>query len=105
MAEWIGIGGLGPSIVVGPAIVADELQQWVEDGFNLAYAVTHETFADIVEHLVPELQKRGAYRTEYASGTLREKLFGGGPRLPATHPAARYRDLATVAGQGHAAAE
>ena len=109
LAEWIGIGGLGPLMVGGPAAVADELQQWVEDtdvdGFNLAYAVTHETFADIVEHLVPELQKRGAYRTEYASGTLREKLFGAGPRLPATHPAARYRDLAAVAGRGRAAAE
>ena len=109
LAEWIGIGGLGPLIVGGPATVADELQHWVEDtdvdGFNLAYAVTHETFADIVEHLVPELQRRGAYRREYSVGTLREKLFGAGPRLPATHPAARYRDLAAVAGQGRAAAE
>src|SRR6202034_2114013 len=109
LAEWIGIGGLGPLVVGGPATVADELQQWVEDtdvdGFNLAYAVTHETFTDIVEHLVPELQKRGAYRREYASGTLREKLFGAGSRLPATHPAARYRDLDAVAGRGRAAAE
>ena len=105
MAEWIGIGGLGPSIVGGPAIVADELQQWVEDGFNLAYAVTHETFADIVEHLVPELQRRGAYRKEYGLGALREKLFGAGPRLPATHSAAHYRDLGAVARQERAAAE
>jgi long-chain alkane monooxygenase len=109
LAEWIGIGGLGPLIVGGPATVADELQAWVEetdvDGFNLAYAVTHETFADIVEHLVPELQRRGAYRREYTSGTLREKLFGGGSRLPETHPAARYRDLDAVSGQGRAAAE
>jgi FMN-dependent oxidoreductase (nitrilotriacetate monooxygenase family) len=109
LAEWIGIGGLGPLIVGGPASVANELQQWVEDtdvdGFNLAYAVTHETFADIVEHLVPELQRRGAYRKEYTSGTLREKLFGGGPRLPATHPAAGYRGLAANAGRGRTAAE
>jgi FMN-dependent oxidoreductase (nitrilotriacetate monooxygenase family) len=109
LAEWIGIGGLGPRIVGGPATVADELQAWVEetdvDGFNLAYAVTHETFVDIVEHLVPELQKRGAYRTQYPPGTLREKLFGAGPRLPATHPAARYRDLDLAARQSRAAAE
>jgi hypothetical protein len=89
--------------------VADELQQWVEDtdvdGFNLAYAVTHETFADIVEHLVPELQRRGAYRTEYTPGTLREKLFGGGPRLPETHPGAGYRDLEAAARRGRVAAE
>ncbi len=86
-----------------------KLQQWVEetdvDGFNLAYAVTHETFDDIVEHLfVPELQKRGVYRRDYAPGTLREKLFGAGPRLPDSHPAARYRDPARFA-NGRAAAE
>ena len=48
---------------------------------------------DVVDLLVPELQKRGVYKTEYRSGTLREKLFGDGPRLPANHPGAGYRDL------------
>jgi hypothetical protein len=66
------------------------------DGFNLPYAVTHETFSDIVMHLVPELQKRGRYKRDYAPGTLREKRFGGGPRLPNTHVGARYRDLASL---------
>ncbi|MOA17902.1 Dimethyl-sulfide monooxygenase [compost metagenome] len=66
------------------------------DGFNLAYAVTHETFVDVVELLIPELQRRGAFKTEYAPGTLREKLFGAGPRLPENHPAAGYRDLAAL---------
>ena len=109
LAEWIGIGGLGPVFVGGPQTVADLLEEWVRDtdvdGFNLAYAVTHETFADIVEHLVPELQKRGVYKTDYASGTLREKLFGAGARLPQSHPGARYRDLAAVAGPALTAAE
>ncbi len=109
LAEWIGIGGLGPLVVGGPSTVADELQQWVEetdvDGFNLAYAVTHETFADIVEHLVPELQKRGVYRKHYVAGTLREKLFGGGARLPSNHPAARYRNLQPAPRSGSVAAE
>ena len=85
LAEWIGIGGLGPLFVGGPQTVADLLEEWVEDtdvdGFNLAYAVTHETFSDIVTHLVPELQKRGRYKHDYAPGTLREKLFGGGTAL------------------------
>ena len=74
------------------------------DGFNLAYAVTHETFVDVVELLVPELQKRGVYKTEYAPGTLREKLFGDGPRLPASHPGAAYRDLGRLHGPLAAAA-
>jgi len=97
LAEWIGIGGLGPVFVGGPSTVADLLEEWVAetdvDGFNLAYAVTHETFADIVGHLVPELQRRGIYKKDYATGTLREKLFGAGPRLPDSHIGARYRHL------------
>ncbi|MFS0826670.1 LLM class flavin-dependent oxidoreductase [Pseudomonas phoenicis] len=97
LADWVGIGGFGPLIVGSPQTVADELQAWVEDtdvdGFNFAYALAHETFRDVVELLVPELQKRGVYKTEYRTGTLREKLFGDGPRLPDSHPAAGYRDL------------
>jgi long-chain alkane monooxygenase len=38
------------------------------------------------------LQQRGLMQREYAEGTLRRKLFGHGDRLPARHPAARYRD-------------
>lgn len=83
--------------VGSPETVADLLQEWVEetdvDGFNLAYALTHETFIDAVDLLVPELQKRGVYKTEYAQGTLREKLLGDGARLGANHPGAGYRDL------------
>ena len=81
LAEWIGIGGLGPLFVGSPQTTADLIEEWVEetdvDGFNLAYAVTHETFSDIVAHLVPELQKRGRYKREYVPGTLREKLVWG----------------------------
>jgi hypothetical protein len=98
LGEWAAIGGVGPVVAGSAASVADALQRWVDDtdcdGFNLAYAVTHETFRDVVDLLVPELQRRGAYKTEYAPGTLREKLFGGGARLSAPHPGARYRDLA-----------
>ena len=94
----LGKDGQRPLVVLKPETVADLLQEWVEetdvDGFNLAYALTHETFIDAVELLVPELQKRGVYKTEYAPGTLREKLFGEGPRLPQIHPGSGYRDLA-----------
>lgn len=91
----VGLGGGGPAIVGGPRRVADELEAWAEeadlDGFNLAYVVMPETFSDIVEHLIPELQRRGLYKQDYAPGAYREKLFGGGPRLGARHPGARYR--------------
>jgi FMN-dependent oxidoreductase (nitrilotriacetate monooxygenase family) len=90
LAEWVGIGGRGPLTVGSPATVADELQAWMAetgvDGFNLASVVMPETFVDIAELLVPELQRRGAFKTEYAAGTLRDKLFGRGPRLFAGHP-------------------
>ena len=109
LARFGGIGGMGPVVVGSAQTVADVLQEWVAetdvDGFNLAYAVTPETFEDVVQHLVPELQKRGAYPRSYLPGTLREKLFQNGPRLPATHPAARHRDLARRREQTAEAAE
>jgi hypothetical protein len=71
------------------------LEGWVEDtgidGFNLAYMLMPETFADFVDLVVPELQRRGRYKQEYRPGTYREKLFGRGPRLAPPHPAASYR--------------
>ena len=54
--------------------------------------LTPETFTDVVDLVVPELQARGVYKRDYAPGTLREKLYGPGrARLPQTHPAARVR--------------
>jgi alkanesulfonate monooxygenase len=50
-----------------------------------------ETFADVVDYVVPELQRRGLFKTDYAPGTYREKLFQRGPRLEDSHPAARLR--------------
>ena len=73
-----------------PEEVAEELIAWVEvtdvDGFNLAYAVMSETFADFVDMVMPELQRRGRYKRDYEPGTLREKLYGKGrARLDADH--------------------
>jgi hypothetical protein len=85
----------GGFTVGGPTQVADELQEWVEetdvDGFNLTNAITPGSFVDFIDHVIPELQRRGVYKTSYADGTLRHKLFGRGSRLPETHRAARYR--------------
>ncbi|MGR6844759.1 LLM class flavin-dependent oxidoreductase [Acinetobacter baumannii] len=97
IANWNSLGGNGTVLVGSAETVSDALQQWVEDtdvdGFNLAYILAHQTFADVVEFIVPELQKRGVYQTSYAQGTLREKLFGAGPYLPENHRGSKYRKL------------
>jgi long-chain alkane monooxygenase len=94
VAEHVSIGGVSPLIVGSPATVADQLEGWIDetdvDGFNLAFVVRPETFVDVVDLLVPELQRRDRYKTAYKRGTLREKLFGR-PRLGKEHPAARHR--------------
>ena len=88
------IGSRNPPIVGSPQTVADAMMQWMEqtdiDGFNISRSVAPESMVDFVDLVVPELQSRGVYKTEYAEGTLREKLFSG-PRLPGTHPAASWR--------------
>ncbi|WP_158816304.1 LLM class flavin-dependent oxidoreductase [Methylocapsa sp. S129] len=95
VAEHVSIGGIGPVIVGSPSTVADELEAWVDetdvDGFNLAFAVRPETFEDVSNLLVPELQRRGRYKKAYRPGTLREKLFNGPARLQQPHFAARFR--------------
>jgi len=67
------------TIVVGDArLVADHIQRWFEagavDGFSVLSAYLHEQFAAFTELVVPELQRRGLFRTEYAGSTLREHL-------------------------------
>ncbi len=95
IARHAAIGGRSPVIIGSGEEVANELRAWVEetdvDGFNLAYALTPGTFKDLADLVVPELQVRGLFKHDYAPGTLREKLFGRGPRLPASHPAATVR--------------
>jgi FMN-dependent oxidoreductase (nitrilotriacetate monooxygenase family) len=66
----------GP-FVGSPETVADEIQRWFEgracDGFNLAFRLT-ESLAHFVDTVVPILQERGLYRTEYEASTLRGNL-------------------------------
>ncbi|MEM9640697.1 MAG: LLM class flavin-dependent oxidoreductase [Pseudomonadota bacterium] len=98
LAEYAGIGGIAPVITGDAAACADALVSFMEatdiDGFNLAYAVWPESFEDFVTYLVPELQARGRYRTQYRPGTMRDKLWARGPRLSRPHPAAERRETA-----------
>lgn len=102
IGEFLGIGGFAPIEVGSPKTLANEMSRWMEetdiDGFNLLYAVSPGDFTDFVDLVVPELQRRGMYRTEYSPGTYREKIYGPGQRhLLADHPGARYRHPAPVA--------
>jgi FMN-dependent oxidoreductase (nitrilotriacetate monooxygenase family) len=95
IAEYSKVRGFGSVIVGDPKEIADQLEEWMNvtdaDGFNLAYAVTPGTFEDIVKWVVPELQARGLYRTEYEDGTLRQKLFGKGDHLAPEHNGYQYK--------------
>jgi len=95
LLEQHALGGRYITVVGSPPQVADALEAWIAetglDGFNLARTVTPESYVDFVELVIPELQARGSYKTAYAPGTLREKLFGQAPRLPASHRGSHYR--------------
>lgn len=92
-----GIGALGQKFIGSPENVANELEKVINfsdaDGFNLSYATIPGTFEDVVEFIVPELQRRGLYQESYAAGSLRNKLFGKGDRLPNSHIGAKFRNL------------
>ncbi|WPH01675.1 Hypothetical protein R9X50_00452600 [Acrodontium crateriforme] len=97
LAEHIMVGGLGATTVGTATEVADEMERWVRegdvDGFNIAYALMPQTFDDVIELLIPELQRRGIFWHDFAvpGGTYRENLFEApGQREPfPDHPAAK----------------
>jgi FMN-dependent oxidoreductase (nitrilotriacetate monooxygenase family) len=61
-----------------PKRIADTLEEWftsgLADGFVIMPAYFPGAFDDFVERVVPELRRRGLYRTEYAGTTLRSHL-------------------------------
>lgn len=69
----------GHRIVVGTAAdIADQIEDWfvngAADGFNLKPSFLPDSLEEFIDKVVPELQKRGIFRTEYAGKTLRENL-------------------------------
>lgn len=72
-------GARGHREIVGtPEQIADQLQEWFDneaaDGFNIQPPTFPDGLNDIVELVIPELQRRGLFRTEYEGTTLRENL-------------------------------
>jgi FMN-dependent oxidoreductase (nitrilotriacetate monooxygenase family) len=73
------IAGGGHRTVVGtPEQVADEMEAFFTEGAADGFNLNHDLYPDgldlIVDHLVPELQRRGIFRKEYESTTLRGHL-------------------------------
>ncbi len=71
-------GYSGLQMVGTPAQIADTMQAWLEtdasDGFNVMFPTVPAGLDEFVDQVVPELQRRGIFRTEYAGSTLREHL-------------------------------
>jgi len=85
----------GHQFMVGtPSTIADQLQDLFEsevaDGFLLRSPIYPKGIEDTTSLLIPELQRRGLFQTEYAGQTFRDNL---GLERPA-HPAAARRGMA-----------
>ena len=80
-------GARGHYEIIGtPTEIVDMMEQWVTekgcDGFNIMPPVFPASLRDFIDMVVPELQRRGLYRTEYSGTTLRENLGLTRPRWP-----------------------
>jgi len=73
-----GRGQTQDAIVGGPKEIADRLEEMFVgrgcDGFVIAATYVPGSYADFVNHVVPELQRRGLFHSDYAGKTLRENL-------------------------------
>lgn len=84
LAKYVG-GSFTTLEIVGTATeIVDQMQEWFEqgaaDGFNIMFPFLPEGLNDFVDCVVPELQRRGLYRTAYTGRTLREHLGLTRPR-------------------------
>ncbi|RSK32605.1 LLM class flavin-dependent oxidoreductase [Bhargavaea beijingensis] len=73
---YLSAGGGHLTLIGTPEEIADQMELWfkagVADGFNLMPPTLPGSLDDFVELIVPELQKRGLFRTNYEGQTLRE---------------------------------
>ena len=75
---YLSAGGGHLTLIGTPKDIVDETERWfdagVADGFNLMPPEFPNSLEDFVDDVVPELQKRGLYRTEYEGTTFRENI-------------------------------
>ena len=93
--QWIA-SARGHFTIVGSAVqIADTLQEWFEnegaDGFNILPPWLPTGLNDFVDLVIPELQRRGLFRTAYEGTTLRENL---GLPFPQNRWSAAYTEAA-----------
>ena len=85
-----GVNQLTPTLIGTPEMVADRLQDMFEshccDGFVICPSITPGTYVQFVKTVVPELQRRGIYRTDYAGATLRQTIRNDIAPDPPIHP-------------------
>jgi FMN-dependent oxidoreductase (nitrilotriacetate monooxygenase family) len=99
LAQRLG-GHSGLAMLGTPAMIADQMEEWLvtraSDGFTLQFPYLPEGLDDVIDRVVPELQRRGLFRREYEGRTLRENLGLPRPenRFFAAGSAARTRALA-----------
>lgn len=76
--QWVATARGHYTIVGTPADIADQLQAWFEneaaDGFNILPPWLPTALDDFVDLVIPELQRRGLFRTAYEGRTLRQNL-------------------------------
>ncbi|MFD2250173.1 FMN-dependent oxidoreductase (nitrilotriacetate monooxygenase family) [Pseudochelatococcus lubricantis] len=76
--ELIGAGYTVRYVVGTAEEIVDDMQLWVEsgaaDGFNLCPPILPHSLDDLSAFILPELRRRGLFRTEYEGRTLRENL-------------------------------
>ncbi len=82
-------GGRGHRVFAGTfSQVADQIREWFEqgaaDGFNVMPPTLPGGLDDFVDLVVPELQRRGLFRTEYTGSTLRDHYGLHRPANPNT---------------------
>jgi FMN-dependent oxidoreductase (nitrilotriacetate monooxygenase family) len=77
LAQRVG-GYPGLTFAGTPQTIADEMERWLAeeacDGFNVMFPYLPQGLDDVVDHVIPELQRRGLFRREYEGETLRENL-------------------------------
>jgi FMN-dependent oxidoreductase (nitrilotriacetate monooxygenase family) len=73
-----GISQLTPMLIGSAKTIADRLQEMFEsrccDGFVICPSISPGTYMQFVKTVIPELQRRGLYRTEYRGKTLRQNI-------------------------------